>query len=92
MNVTDLVNRLWESDAASALTNEAARRIEKLEADRSALAEACLEFVRKVDNGEARSRKSYAQIKTALEQAGITEEEPLVTSEASDDTAGPGLR
>jgi hypothetical protein len=28
----DLVKRLWESDEASALTNQAARRIEKLEA------------------------------------------------------------
>ena len=28
----DLVDRLWASDAASALTNEAARRIEALEA------------------------------------------------------------
>lgn len=29
--MSDLVKRLWESDAASALTNEAARRIEQLE-------------------------------------------------------------
>jgi hypothetical protein len=28
----DLVKRLWESDEASALTNQAARRIEKLKA------------------------------------------------------------
>jgi hypothetical protein len=28
----DLVNQLWESDEASALTNRAARRIEELEA------------------------------------------------------------
>jgi len=28
----DLVNQLWESDEASALTNQAARRIEELEA------------------------------------------------------------
>lgn len=28
----DLIERLWESDAASALTNQAAREIEKLEA------------------------------------------------------------
>lgn len=88
--MTDLVNRLWESDAASALTNEAARRIEKLEADRRALAEVCLEFVRKVDNGEARSRKSYAQMKAVLEQTGITEEE--LSAPASDDTTGQGLR
>jgi uncharacterized alpha-E superfamily protein len=29
----DLVNQLWESDEASALTNRAARRIEELEAN-----------------------------------------------------------
>lgn len=29
--MSDLVERLWASDAASALTNEAARRIEELE-------------------------------------------------------------
>jgi putative intracellular protease/amidase len=29
--IDDLVKRLWESDEASALTNQAARRIEKLE-------------------------------------------------------------
>lgn len=28
----ELIERLWESDVASALTNEAARRIERLEA------------------------------------------------------------
>jgi ABC-type transporter Mla subunit MlaD len=32
MSDDDLLKRLWESDEASALTNQAARRIEKLEA------------------------------------------------------------
>jgi hypothetical protein len=31
MSDDDLVNQLWESDEASALTNRAARRIEELE-------------------------------------------------------------
>lgn len=30
--MSDLVERLWKSDEASSLTNEAARKIEKLEA------------------------------------------------------------
>jgi len=38
--VSDLVERLWASDAASALTNEAARRIERLET----CLEGCLHF------------------------------------------------
>jgi hypothetical protein len=33
----DLVNQLWESDEASALTNRAARRIEELEAQNKRL-------------------------------------------------------
>lgn len=33
------------------------------------LLEACVEFVRKCDNGEARSTKSYAQMKSAIEKA-----------------------
>ncbi len=32
MSDDDLLKRLWESDEASALTNQAARRIEELEA------------------------------------------------------------
>jgi uncharacterized protein Yka (UPF0111/DUF47 family) len=39
----DLVNQLWESDEASALTNRAARRIEELEAREEAIARAALE-------------------------------------------------
>ena len=30
---------------------------------------ACKDFVRKCDNGEARSRRSYAQMKTAIDKA-----------------------
>jgi hypothetical protein len=39
----DLVNQLWESDEASALTNRAARRIEELEAREKAIVRAALE-------------------------------------------------
>ena len=39
----DLVNQLWESDEASALTNRAARRIEELEAREEAIVRAALE-------------------------------------------------
>jgi hypothetical protein len=35
----DLVKRLWESDEASALTNQAARRIEQLKAENKLLSE-----------------------------------------------------
>jgi hypothetical protein len=35
----DLVKRLWESDEASALTNQAARRIEELETEIKLLSE-----------------------------------------------------
>ena len=31
--------------------------------------DACVEFVRKVENGEARSKRSYAQMKAAIETA-----------------------
>jgi len=40
--MTDLVNELWESDQASALTNQAARRIEELQAELKALANTSL--------------------------------------------------
>lgn len=33
------------------------------------LLEACKEFVRKVDCGEAKSKRSYAQMKSAIEKA-----------------------
>ena len=36
------------------------------------LYEACKEFVRKVENGEARSRHSYQQMKAAVEKAERT--------------------
>jgi len=38
--MSDLVEQLWNSDAASSLTNEAARRIERLET----CLEGCLHF------------------------------------------------
>ena len=41
----DLVNQLWESDEASALTNRAARRIEELKAREEAIVRGALEEV-----------------------------------------------
>jgi hypothetical protein len=41
----DLVSRLWASDAASALTNEAAREIERLGAVLQAIYDRCRESV-----------------------------------------------
>lgn len=38
------------------------------------LVEACEEFVRKVESGEARSVRSYAQMKAALTKAGRIKE------------------
>lgn len=35
------------------------------------LLEACKEFVRKVECGEARSTKSYSQMKLAIKKAGV---------------------
>lgn len=43
--MSDLVERLWASDAASALTNEAARKIEALEAEVARLREALKDTV-----------------------------------------------
>lgn len=40
-----------------------------LKAERDALRDAAVEFVRKVENGEARSVRSYAQFKAALDAA-----------------------
>jgi flagellar motility protein MotE (MotC chaperone) len=48
----DLVKRLWESDEASALTNQAARRIEKLKAK---LAKA-VEALERIASGEFSGR------------------------------------
>ena len=42
------------------------RQLEKALAERDELAEACREFVRKVECGEARSNRSYAQMEKAL--------------------------
>lgn len=41
----------------------------KLAAAAPELLEACLEFVRKVECGEARSKRSYAQMKEAIKKA-----------------------
>ena len=42
MSDEDLLQKLWESDEASALTNQAARRIEELEADLRKMALDCM--------------------------------------------------
>ena len=42
----DIVDRLWASDAASALTNEAAREIEKLRAQLAAANAQVVELMR----------------------------------------------
>jgi flagellar motility protein MotE (MotC chaperone) len=52
MSDDDLLKRLWESDEASALTNQAARRIEELEAK---LAKALLALER-IASGEFSGR------------------------------------
>jgi ribonucleotide reductase beta subunit family protein with ferritin-like domain len=66
----DLVKRLKEDGKTNDLTFQASREIERLQAANETLAAACLEFVRKVDDGKARSKKSYAQMKEALTAAG----------------------
>jgi hypothetical protein len=43
MSDEDLLQKLWESDEASALTNQAARRIEELKAREEAIVRAALE-------------------------------------------------
>ena len=45
----------------------AIQRLEKVRKQRDLLQECCVEFVRKVECGEARSRNSYNQMKSALE-------------------------
>jgi hypothetical protein len=40
--------------------------VERLTKQRDDLYDACAEFVRKCDNGEARSKRSYAQMKAAM--------------------------
>ena len=55
----DLVNQLWESDEASALTNRAARRIEELEA-KLAKAVGALEFYRSAINLRIDCEITYA--------------------------------
>lgn len=42
---------------------------DKLEIQRNELLEACIEFVRKCESGEARSIKSYKQMKKAINKA-----------------------
>jgi hypothetical protein len=58
----DLVKRLWESDEASALTNQAARRIEELEAKAMKAANAALLEKRRADAAEARVKELDAEI------------------------------
>ncbi|WP_420415241.1 hypothetical protein [Roseibium sp.] len=52
-------------DAAEIALNADAE-IDALRKVNKALSEACEEFVRKVDAGEAKSKRSYAQMKAAL--------------------------
>ncbi len=58
----DLVKRLWESDEASALTNQAARRIEELEAKAMKASNAALLEKRRADAAEARVKELDAEI------------------------------
>ena len=48
---------------------ELQNKVAKLEAVNTALLEACKEFVRKVDCGQARSTRSYMQMKAAIAKA-----------------------
>ena len=52
------------------LTNALRAAIDAHEAGANALMEACVEFVRKVDEGEAQSVRSYAQMQRAIASAG----------------------
>ncbi len=45
------------------------RRLHKVEIERNALRSAAIEFIRKVESGEARSVRSYAQFKQALAES-----------------------
>ena len=65
----DLVKRLWESDEASALTNQAARRIEKLKAKLD-LSEGALDV----------ASRSWGECQRMLEQTEAKLEELLVVS------------
>jgi hypothetical protein len=58
----DLVKRLWESDEASALTNQAARRIEELEAKAMKASNAAFLEKRRADAAEARVKELDAEI------------------------------
>jgi predicted DNA-binding protein len=59
-----LVNQLWESDEASALTNQAARRIEELE-DKLAKAVEALDRIQDGSYGKlaAKARTTLAELK-----------------------------
>jgi hypothetical protein len=65
----DLVKRLWESDEASALTNQAARRIEELEAKVMKASNAALLEKRRADEAEAKLSKSEALFSKAVKMA-----------------------
>ena len=58
----DLVKRLWESDEASALTNQAARRIEELEAKAMKASNAAFLEKRRAGAAEARVKELDAEI------------------------------
>jgi hypothetical protein len=45
------------------------RRLHQVEVERNALRSAAIEFIRKVESGEARSVRSYAQFKQALAES-----------------------
>ncbi len=58
-------------DAAAEL-----RRLHQVEVERDALKTAAIEFIHKVERGEARSVRSYAQFKQALAINGAEEVKP----------------
>jgi hypothetical protein len=79
MSDEDLLQKLWESDEASALTNQAARRIEELKAREEAIVRAALERAAKIADGywgcdvvanDIRAFASDANVAAIIKKAG----------------------
>jgi hypothetical protein len=80
MSDEDLLQKLWESDEASALTNQAARRIEELKAREEAIVRSALEsaagwaaFTHGWGNAEDTIRRvasNPANVATIIKKAG----------------------
>lgn len=73
--MSDLVKRLREAANKSSvywnLGNEAADAIERKDAAIAELVAICAEFVRRVECGEIRSKRTYSQMKAAIAKYDI---------------------